>query len=312
MTVAAVPMYDPLRDKSYRATSLGRDVAAFLDWKELGGASPRTLDQYERDLARGALMFPGRTVATLTDNEAIHIAKQFTAKERRVRVAAWNSFYRWAKQMRLTDRNPFEVLPTLLRQKQTVPDIFTDAEVEALCGLGNLDGPLLEIMFGTGARKGDCRRLQLKHFRPSEDPEGHDTIVFLAGKGGKDRLVPIQRRVSSAIATLATFEGLDANDHLWYSVRANEISRKTMRRTPVGEGTFARWWADCLERAGVRYRNPHVTRHTFATNWLRKGGRLETLSLILGHASIRTTFDLYGHLDTQDVLADLAIIEGRG
>ena len=120
-----------------------------------------------------------------------------------------------------------------------------------------------------------------------------------------------QARVSSAIATLATFEGLDANDHLWYSVRANEISRKTMRRTPVGEGTFARWWADCLERAGVRYRNPHVTRHTFATNWLRKGGRLETLSLILGHASIRTTFDLYGHLDTQDVLADLAIIEGR-
>ena len=196
MTAAAVPMYDPLRDKSYRATSLGRDVAAFLDWKELGGASPRTLDQYERDLARGALMFPDRTVATLADNEAIHIAKQFTAKERRVRVAAWNSFYRWAKQMRLTDRNPFEVLPTLLRQKQTVPDIFTAAEIEALCGLGGIDGPLLEIMFGTGARKGDCRRLQLKHFRPSEDPEGHDTIVFLAGKGGKDRLVPIQRRVS--------------------------------------------------------------------------------------------------------------------
>jgi len=51
---------------------------------------------------------------------------------------------------------------------------------------------------------------------------------------------------------------------------------------------------------------------SLATNWLRKGGRLETLSLILGHASIRTTFDLYGHLDTTDVLADLAIIEGRG
>ena len=40
-------------------------------------------------------------------------------------------------------------------------------------------------------------------------------------------------------------------------------------------------------------------------------GRLETLSLILGHASIRTTFDLYGHLDTTDVLADLAVIEAH-
>jgi len=50
----------------------------------------------------------------------------------------------------------------------------------------------------------------------------------------------------------------------------------------------------------------HAREHhmsSLATNWLRKGGRLETLSLILGHASIRTTFDLYGHLDTTDVLA---------
>lgn len=73
----------------------------------------------------------------------------------------------------------------------------------------------------------------------------------------------------------------------------------------------ARWWRSCLETAGVRYRNPHLARHTFATNWLRGGGRLETLKLVLGHASFATTSDLYGHLDTTDVLADLALIEGR-
>lgn len=41
------------------------------------------------------------------------------------------------------------------------------------------------------------------------------------------------------------------------------------------------------------------------------GGRLETLKDVLGHTSIRTTFDEYAHLDTRDVLADLAIIESR-
>ncbi len=64
MSVAVVG-YDPLRDKTYQSTRLGRDVADFLAWLELGGASPRTLDQYERDLARGALMFPDTPLALL-------------------------------------------------------------------------------------------------------------------------------------------------------------------------------------------------------------------------------------------------------
>jgi hypothetical protein len=79
----------------------------------------------------------------------------------------------------------------------------------------------------------------------------------------------------------------------------------------IGEGTFHRWWGRCIETAGVRYPNPHVTRHTFATNWLRRGGRLETLSQTMGHASIRTTFDLYAHLDTRDAEADMAIVFGE-
>jgi integrase len=72
---------------------------------------------------------------------------------------------------------------------------------------------------------------------------------------------------------------------------------------PIGDGSFDRWWRRCLGAADVRYRNPHVARHTFATRWLRRGGRITTLSTAMGHASIRTTYDLYGHLDTRDLAA---------
>jgi integrase/recombinase XerD len=88
--------------------------------------------------------------------------------------------------------------------------------------------------------------------------------------------------------------------------------RNVTRDRPIGEGTFHRWWERSLETAGVRYRNPHVARHTFATRWLKAGAPILTLSKAMGHASIATTVDLYGHLDLSDVARDLALVEAYG
>ena len=308
MTVVA---FDPLRDKSYRATTLGRDVADFLAWKELGGTSPRTLDQYERDLARGALMFPDKDAATLEDGDALHIARQFKPGERRVRVAAWNSFYKWALKSRRATVNPFDSLPDFKRPGRKVHDLFTTAEIEQL--VGGPDAVLFSIMFDTGARKGDCRRLQVKHLREiGEDDTGpRYGFTFLNGKGGKSRIAPISSRTARMVAEWQITEGLGLDSFLWYRVLAGPTHSHRRHDKAIGEASFHKWWGERLEGAGVRYRNPHVTRHTMATRYLRNGGRLEVLQEILGHASSSTTRDLYVHLDMRDVLADLAVIEGR-
>jgi integrase len=299
--------FDPLRDKTYQSTRLGRSVVDFLAWMELGGAADRTLDQYERDLARGALLFPSKGIADLTDGDALQIARLYRSAERRVRIAAWMSFYKWARKSRQVTVNPFDALPILKRQPQKVIDTFTDEEIETLTGLPVIDGALMQTLFDAGLRKGEARRFKLAHFRPEPAP---GQLVVLSGKGGKDRVIPATLAVSQAIGELALLEGLDPGCHLWYAVRANKVARRVTRNKPIGEGSFDRWWNRCLTEAGVRYRNPHTTRHTFATRWLRRGGRLETLSLAMGHASIRTTADLYAHLDTRDMAADLALIEG--
>jgi integrase len=75
------------------------------------------------------------------------------------------------------------------------------------------------------------------------------------------------------------------------------------RRWPMGDTTFSRWYARQLEQAGVEYLSPHTTRHTFHELLRMAGLDLEERQALMGHASIRTTADIYGHLDF-DVVAD--------
>ena len=50
--------------------------------------------------------------------------------------------------------------------------------------------------------------------------------------------------------------------------------------------------------------NPHLIRHTFAREWKKNGGDLESLSKILGHSSVAMTIDLYGTKSVEDLRED--------
>ena len=289
--------FDPLRDKSYQQTAMGRSVVDFLAWKKTGNAAPRTLDQYERDLARGCLMFPAVPLEAFGDSEMQHVAASFQPKERRVRVAAWRSFFRWALRYGLVDRNPVDRLPDLRSEPQRFIDVFSDEEIAVLTSLPVRDGALMQLLFDAGLRKSEARHFKLIHLRGAE-------VVILRGKGGKDRVLPASPDVVSKVNELALLDGVNPQDYLWWSRPGG--GKHISRAKPIVDSAFHRWWIRCLDEAGVPYRNPHVARHTFATRWLRRGGRLDLLSMAMGHASIKTTHDLYSHLDTNDLSAEFA------
>jgi site-specific recombinase XerD len=52
-------------------------------------------------------------------------------------------------------------------------------------------------------------------------------------------------------------------------------------------------------RTGIGF-GPHLYRHTYATWLLRRGAGMESVKELLGHASITTTVDTYGHLTVED------------
>lgn len=297
-------MFDPLRDKSYRATRLGRDVADFLVWMELGGASPKTILNYEADLARGALMFPEKAVDTLSDGDALQIAKTFPAASRRVRVASWRSFYKWALRTRKVTVNPFDSLPVMRKPHQKVPQIFSDSESEALLNLELRDAVCMAVLLDAGLRKAEARHLRFRDCMPESGQ-----VIVLHGKGDKDRIVPMTARLAHLLNEILLLGEARPDDYVFYSLKANDMMRKIVRSGPIGEGTFARWWRRCLEQAGVRYRVPHTTRHTFATRWRRLGLAIDDLQILLGHASINTTASIYTHTTIHDVAGRMKLIE---
>lgn len=62
------------------------------------------------------------------------------------------------------------------------------------------------------------------------------------------------------------------------------------------------------EVAGVKNPDPnydhltcHAFRHTFAREWKKRGGSIESLAKILAHSSIATTLDVHGGESLEDV-----------
>ena len=318
-------------DHAYRQTATGARVPDFLAYLKLERKAASTIDQYERAIAVGCLLYPDLAFA---DWEAEHLISVLGvcpgyASQKKMR-SAWASFLRWGYLNREIPSNPIERVPSPKQDEQRHIETFTPAEVEALVGLPLIDGALFTVLFDAGLRLGEARRLRLFDCKLDR---GH--IAVLNGKGGKDRVIPIPARTVSRIAQLATIEGLNETDHLWYTKRGNRHGSAVRRAKPITVGTAYPWYARCLDAAGVAYvprndrlgiegiHNPHVTRHTYAVRWLRglvgrtpaegagEFGRMGTLQRALGHKSIQTTIDLYGHLDVSDIEADLVAMGVR-
>jgi integrase len=66
--------------------------------------------------------------------------------------------------------------------------------------------------------------------------------------------------------------------------------------TPLDPRNIGRDFASMTEKAGLGHWHPHELRHSAASLMLGAGVPIEVVSNVLGHASIRMTADVYGHI----------------
>lgn len=148
------------------------------------------------------------------------------------------------------------------------------------------DRLLISLFVYTG-----IRRAELQQLRRTDLDEVRCILEVRYGKGGKQRLVYLP---ASLARELAHHGAAHRSKFLFPGRGGGPMSLRNINNIVSKAATAAG-----LRNPNPRYKNvsPHLLRHSFARNWKRAGGSLESLQKILGHASLKTTLDIYGTED---------------
>jgi site-specific recombinase XerD len=143
------------------------------------------------------------------------------------------------------------------------------------------DYAMLAMLFGCGFRRSELVGLELDEVQMRQ---GHWAVVDLIGKGGHIRTVPIPVWVKSALDQWTRAAEVTEGRIFRAVARGGKVWGKGISQNVV-------WYVvkGCCERAGLEHIAPHDLRRTCAKLCHDRGGELEQIQFLLGHASVQTT-----------------------
>ena len=186
--------------------------------------------------------------------------------------------------------NPMEQTNIYIREKAGAKVILTEKEMELFLnsidtgtGFGLRDRALFELMYVTGIRIGEVRRLDVAHIDFSLNE-----VFIQKSKNRKDRIVPLGRVAKQFLEKWVK----EVRAYFLKNVKADPgalfLSEKGARMAV----SSIRYRLDrCLKIAGIEKKGvtPHSLRHSCATHLLNGGADIRFVQELLGHESIETT-----------------------
>ena len=270
-------------------------VDQYIDelWLEKG-LSANTLAAYRRDL-RSLAEDVGKDLFQVSEADLLQVlAKRYDRGLEARSSARWLScvkgFYRHSLARGRVKTDPAahvahpnlgKPLPGFLSERQVVA-LLNAPDAESSIGLR--DRAMLELLYATGLRISELVNLGMASINLRQG------VVRVAGKGGKERLVPVGQE---ALAWVARF--VREGRPLLFGERTGALF-PSRRGRPMTRQTFWHAIKRHALKAGIsRSISPHTLRHAFATHLLNHGADLRAVQMMLGHADLSTT-QIYTHI----------------
>jgi integrase/recombinase XerD len=210
-------------------------------------------------------------------------------------ISGVKSFYKYLLIEEVVENDPTTLLesPKIGRK---LPDVLTDDEINRLIDSVDLVKPeglrnkaILETLYSCGLRVSELVNLRLSNLHFEQE------FLKIAGKGEKERLVPISKRAIEDIRKYMVGYrrklkiDKSSENILFLNRRGRKLSRVMI--------------FTIIKNLAVKIKleksiSPHTFRHSFASALVKGGADLRAVQEMLGHESILTT-EIYTHLDKE-------------
>ena len=173
------------------------------------------------------------------------------------------------------------------------PEIFPFAYDEVQLILDAIEPfyrPYTAVRFFTGMRSGEVDALLWSDFKRNMKPRSkihiHQSYVY--GRDDRPKTKKSKRYVDCIDLVL---EALDDQQKLTGKGQHIFLTKGQSRMNPDHYRNVV--WTKALEKAGLEYRPPIQTRHTFATLMLSAGEDIGWIQSMMGHSSLQMIFTRY-------------------
>lgn len=258
----------------------------FTEWKKRR-VYKRTLEKYKGLSGHLKDYFKDRAAISIGENEAFrfkdYLLESLAHSTVKERIGLLKACWDWAIAQKIVEGNPWSEVRVKVPPKPK-PKPLTKEEVEKVLKAFESSEwsrhylKYLLFLLGTGARTGEVIGLQWRHV--SSDCS-QVWIGEMLSRGTRKETKNNQARTLSLPQNLQEMlREIKENN----SPKDHELVFKAPEGGPINDHNFRnRAWKKCLERAGVEYRKPYITRSTFISHALAAGMNPVDIAELTGH-----------------------------